>query len=183
VHFGYRSAGPHGDNPRMLSAGVDRLLKEKKVDVVFSGHDHIYERGEEKGMRYVVSGGGGAPLYRVKQPLSSTRKFESTFHFVSVEVTEAAITLVAKRVDGSTLDTCSFGHGPGWDCDAKAPPVGATPASLPAPASSPAPKASSSMCACTDVGSPAGSAPFAALALGVAFAAETCRRRRRRRHA
>ncbi len=179
VHFGYRSAGPHGDNPRMLSAGVDRLLKEKKVDLVFSGHDHIYERGEEKGMRYVVSGGGGAPLYRVKQPLPSTRKVEPAYHYLSVEISEGAVKLVAKRVDGSILDTCSFGTKPGWDCDAPAPPVG-TPASSPpaaAAASTPA-RAPSSMCGCAANGGAAGAAPFASLGLlGVLFA-----RRRRAAH-
>ncbi len=120
VHFGYRSAGPHGDNPRLLSAGVDKLLKEKKVDLVLSGHDHLYERGEEKGMRYVVSGGGGAPLYRVKQRLPSTRKLEATYHYVAFEVADSVVRLVAKRADGSILDTCSFGKSPGWDCDKSA---------------------------------------------------------------
>jgi acid phosphatase type 7 len=174
VHFGYRSAGPHGDNPRMLSAGVDRLLKDKKVDVVFSGHDHIYERGDYQGMRYVVSGGGGAPLYRVKQPLPSTRKVEPAYHFVSVEVSETVVKLVAKRLDGSVLDACSFGAKPGWDCDAPAPPVGA-PSSVPA---SPPPASASraaSSCGCAATGAAAGAAPFAAFALLGVLAA---RRRR-----
>ncbi len=176
VHFGYRSAGPHGDNPRLLSGGVDRLLKDKKVDLVLSGHDHIYERGEEKGMRYVVSGGGGAPLYRVKQPLASTRKVESTYHYVAFEVSEGAVKMVAKRVDGSLLDTCSFRAKPGWECDAPAPPVNAAPPS--APSSSPSPnRASSSMCGCAASGTTASAAPFAALAASLLL---LVRRRRAR---
>jgi acid phosphatase type 7 len=170
VHFGYRSAGPHGDNPRMLSAGVDRLLREKKVDLVLSGHDHIYERGEEKGMRYVVSGGGGAPLYRVKNPLPSTRKVEPAYHYVAVDVSDVGVKLVAKRVDGSILDACGFGTGPGWDCDAPAPPSTPAPPAPATPASS-APRASSSMCGCAANGAAGGAAPFAALGLlGLLFA-------------
>ena len=178
VHFGYRSAGPHGDNPRMLGAGVDRVLKEKKVDLVLSGHDHIYERGEEKGMRYLVTGGGGAPLYRVKQPLPSTRKVESVYHYVTFEVGDATMKLVAKRVDGSVLDTCGFGTGPGWDCDAPAPPLkSATPATAPPPATATTPPAASaSMCGCNAQGTSTRVAPFAAMGLvGLFFA----RRRRR----
>jgi MYXO-CTERM domain-containing protein len=121
VHFGYRSSGPHGNNPRLLAAGVDKLLKAKKIDLVLSGHDHIYERGEDKGTRYIVSGGGGAPLYRIQAPLAGTRKIESTYHFVNFVVSPSKVTLVAKRADGSVLDSCEFGKNPGWDCDPKAP--------------------------------------------------------------
>ena len=163
VHFGYRSAGPHGDNPRLLAAGVDTLMRNKKVDLVISGHDHIYERGEEKGMRYVVSGGGGAPLYRVKQPLPSTRKVESTYHYVSFQVDDSTIKLLAKRIDGSTLDACAFTKKGGWDCDS---PPKATDAPPAAPASKADPqRASSSVCGCGANGRAAGAAPFASLAV------------------
>ena len=37
-----------------------------RVSFVFSGHDHLYQRGEVDGLKYVVSGGGGAPLYSVR---------------------------------------------------------------------------------------------------------------------
>jgi hypothetical protein len=177
VHFGYRSAGPHGDNPRLLSAGVDRLFRDKKIDLVLSGHDHLYERGEEKGMRYVVSGGGGAPLYRAKDSLPSTRKLESTYHFVALDVSEKNVKLVAKRVDGSLLDQCSFGIAPGWECDAPAPRVNATPADPPASAPGPT-RTSSSMCGCAAVGASAELAPFASLGLVGLLSARRARRRR-----
>ena len=39
------------------------LFEKYQVTAVFSGHDHVYERAEHEGIRYFVSGGGGAPLY------------------------------------------------------------------------------------------------------------------------
>ena len=48
------------------------LLAAAHVDVLFSGHDHIYERGmgttPEGKLTYVVTGGGGAPLYNPSLP-------------------------------------------------------------------------------------------------------------------
>ena len=43
------------------------LLAAAKVDVLFCGHDHLYERGmgvtPSGKLTYVITGGGGAPLY------------------------------------------------------------------------------------------------------------------------
>ena len=33
-----------------------------RVGAIFSGHNHLYERGVSRGVPYVVTGGGGAPL-------------------------------------------------------------------------------------------------------------------------
>jgi acid phosphatase type 7 len=45
----------------------DEML-ENGVDYVFSGHDHHYMRGlAENGLPFVVSGGGGAPLYEIRE--------------------------------------------------------------------------------------------------------------------
>ncbi len=35
----------------------------RKADVVFSGHNHFYERSVYNGVHYIVTGGGGAPLH------------------------------------------------------------------------------------------------------------------------
>ncbi len=43
------------------------------VDVVFSGHDHHYVRGwADNGLPFVVSGGGGAPLYDFSEALMTS---------------------------------------------------------------------------------------------------------------
>jgi hypothetical protein len=60
------SHGLHGDSHRLIR-DVAPLLAAGHTDVLFCGHDHIYERGTGTTpagkLVYVVTGGGGAPLY------------------------------------------------------------------------------------------------------------------------
>jgi 3',5'-cyclic AMP phosphodiesterase CpdA len=189
VHHGPWSAGPHGNNPRLESGHVPELLASHKVDLVLSGHDHIYERGLGKTasgpLRYVVSGGGGAPPYRNVNPLPSSRKVEPTYHYVVFGVSPERVTLEAKRVDGTTIETCGFAAGGAdWDCDGTPSPaklaasVPVAPAASPSPAAADAPvapKPAASSCGCSARG--AGSATSGALALLLALVA---RRRVRR---
>ena len=39
-----------------------QILAEKKVDVAFFGHLHLYDEMEVQGVKYIITGGGGAPL-------------------------------------------------------------------------------------------------------------------------
>jgi acid phosphatase type 7 len=103
------------------------ILAAAHVDVLFSGHDHVYERGvgttPAGTLDYVVSGGGGAPLYNptcqaasgpppvgVPAPLppcpSSVAVLTNTYHYVMVEVGADAVTLCPKRPDGSAVEPC-----------------------------------------------------------------------------
>jgi acid phosphatase type 7 len=54
----------HGSNMR-LQAVLHPLFRHYGVKLVFQGHDHIYYRTTRDGIVYVVTGGGGAPLYGV----------------------------------------------------------------------------------------------------------------------
>ena len=42
---------------------LDALFKKFEVDAVFSGHEHYYEKRIVDGITYVITGGGGAPMY------------------------------------------------------------------------------------------------------------------------
>jgi N-acetylneuraminic acid mutarotase len=42
------------------------LFEENGVDIVFNGHDHHYYRTVRNGIQYIVTGGGGAPLYDIQ---------------------------------------------------------------------------------------------------------------------
>jgi len=59
MHWGpYDSGSGHGSNLDVRAELVP-LFERAGVDIVFSGHDHTYERGTVRGVRYVVTGGGG----------------------------------------------------------------------------------------------------------------------------
>jgi len=117
LHHGPYSSGPHGGNERLHKNGVMPILKEGKVDLILAGHDHAYERGTGEGIKYVVSGGAGAPLYPRKRNDPETAVFESVHHFVEVSVAGEKVDMVVKRASGSVLEKCGFaGAGP-WVCD------------------------------------------------------------------
>jgi hypothetical protein len=117
VHHGPWASGPHGPNANLLDAGIPELLRTHHVDLVLSGHDHIYERGSSEGLKYLVSGGGGAPLYRIDRLQPMSLKAEAAYHFIEISATPANMKIIARRVDGTVLDRCGFAKGEPWDCD------------------------------------------------------------------
>jgi predicted phosphodiesterase len=89
------------------------LFEKYQISAVFSGHDHVYERAEHNGIRYFVSGGGGAPLYpREPNPnpvdLEAVKKFERVFHFLRVAVTGNRVEVTGVRTDGSVIETTAW---------------------------------------------------------------------------
>ncbi|HSQ64370.1 MAG TPA: metallophosphoesterase [Polyangiaceae bacterium] len=140
VHNGPFSSGMHGDNDKMHGGDVPSLLRQHHVDFVLEGHDHIYERGASDGLRYVVSGGAGAPLYALRPPRPGSRKLESTHHYVLFTLDRDKGRLMTKRIDGSVLEDIGFTKTNLWDDDppsaaerAKAPQVAPEQAAAPAP--------------------------------------------------
>jgi len=70
MHFPPYSSGPHGTKPEADPEYQKRMhvrtclvteFEECGVDIVFSGHEHLYERVSKEGIQYAVTGGGGAP--------------------------------------------------------------------------------------------------------------------------
>ena len=116
MHHSIWSSGPHGDNLYFRDAGIPALLRAHKVDLVLAGHDHIYERGWENSTAYMITGGGGAPTYKIKTPKASARKLESVRHFVVATVDKDKMAFETIRVDGSVIEKCGLTKE-GWDCD------------------------------------------------------------------
>jgi acid phosphatase type 7 len=166
VHHGPFSSGPHGKNPHLHDGAVPAILRNHKVDLVLSGHDHIYERGWGDGFGYIVTGGGGAPVYQVHERLPESRKLEAVRHFVELTASPSSIQLVATRMDGSTIERCGLIKDHGWDCDqnleGSGPRIGLAPPSK-------------SSCTCDAVGAPAG-ASVGVVALFVLFMSAARRR-------
>jgi acid phosphatase type 7 len=118
MHHSLYSAGPHGNNVKMLEAGIPALLRQHHIDVVFAGHDHLYERGFGAGLRYVITGGGGAPLYEIRNKTPETRFVEAARHHLEVAVSSDAVEIIARRVNGTVMETCGFAAGStDWSCD------------------------------------------------------------------
>jgi len=114
VHHGPYSRGPHGGSQLARERYVP-ILAEYGVVLLFAGHDHIYQRGEAGGIRYVVSGGGGAPLYPVRCGVRGRPRCDvadgadiavSENHYVMVTVQGDYAQLCARRPDRTPLENC-----------------------------------------------------------------------------
>jgi hypothetical protein len=113
-HHGPWSAGPHGGSDVARTRYVP-LLARAGVSVLFSGHDHFYQRGRVSGLDYVVSGGGGASLYRPRCGVPGKRRcpvddgrlaLAVEYHYVLVEVRDRTVRLCPRRPDGSAIEAC-----------------------------------------------------------------------------
>ncbi len=85
------------------------LLEKYKVDIMFSGHVHEYERGQwprPGGTYYVITGGGGGGLDDIfVRDWPQIEKTKSVHHFVSVKVDGKKLTLKAIGLDGKAFDS------------------------------------------------------------------------------
>ena len=127
-HFPPYSSSAHGSNLRVRD-DLAPLFDRFGVDLVFSGHDHTYERtlplrGQQVvdsacepdyvdpgGTVYIVTGGGGRRLYG-----SGTSYFtaysESAHHFVQVDVDQSSVNVTAIRSDGTVMDRMTITKTP-----------------------------------------------------------------------
>jgi predicted phosphodiesterase len=97
-----------GDNAHV--SALIPMLEKYKVTAMFNGHDHNYQHFEKNGIRYVTTGGGGAPLYDVDMPPAYiTKKVEKTENFVRVRVDGKRAVVEALGIDGRVIDTFELG--------------------------------------------------------------------------
>ena len=131
-HRGLYSSSMWGSNA-VARAAWQPVFDAARVDVVFNGHDHNYERSKpmrgfqagtmdgqlvaegtngvpmiaESGTMYVVAAGSGAPLYD-----SGTSYFthlsESTRNYGIVEIEGRTLRFSAYRQDGTVLDSFEY---------------------------------------------------------------------------
>jgi len=110
THYPAYSSGVHGGNPTVQSRLVP-LFEQYGVDIVFAGHDHIYERSYKNGIYYFVTGGGGAELYSWGKTSNPYRQFsKSAYHHITVDISGATATIKARTNDGVAFDTATITH-------------------------------------------------------------------------
>ena len=94
------------------------LLDEVGVTAILSGHDHYYERGESpEGIPYLISGGGGAPLYDISDPCDNPHTVffnDSVLHYVVVDVDGLDVSFTTRTATGAILDTLQVEASP-WE--------------------------------------------------------------------
>jgi calcineurin-like phosphoesterase family protein len=94
------------------SREVDRLwvpvIERHRVPLVLNGHDHNYQRFVSGGgVTYVVTGGGGRPLYPVDACAAGAPERvakQVRHHFTAVEVRDGSLAVTAVAVDDTVID-------------------------------------------------------------------------------
>jgi predicted phosphodiesterase len=106
VAFLHRSpygSSRHGGDERVRE-DLAPIFAEHGVDLVFAGHDHVYERTVPiRSVTYVVSGGGGRRLYPAGKNQLTARS-RSAHHAVLVGVGGGRLSLRAIEPDGTVFD-------------------------------------------------------------------------------
>ena len=109
--FQHHSMYSSGPSYQQYPAGVLRSLlapvyTATGVDVVFNGHDHLYERTRPiEGVVYVTTGAGGAELYARHHRNSFTAAFVNDRHsYTHVEVRGRTLLLRQTDAEGQEID-------------------------------------------------------------------------------
>ena len=105
----YSSAGRHGSETD-LRLVLEPLFVKYGVNVVFSGHDHVYERVKpQKGIYYFVTGSAGQ-LRRgdLKKSALTDVGFDQDQAFMLVEIDKDVMSVQAISRGGRTVDTATI---------------------------------------------------------------------------
>jgi hypothetical protein len=130
MHLPVNNSGNHRFDDDNLNGIFDRqeirdvilpVAREYGVQLIFSGHDHGYERfTPTNGVYSIISGGGGGPLpnyFYPRVPGSDQRddgssQFHVAWHFLSVSVDGDTLRLEAIGTNGTVFDAMSIQRAP-----------------------------------------------------------------------
>ena len=106
-HPPYSSAKKHGSD-NQLRETLEPIFVKYGVNVVLTGHDHVYERIKpQKGIYYFVSGAGGqlrSGDIRKGSPLTE-KAFDRDMHFMLFEVVDDQLYFQTISRTGETVDS------------------------------------------------------------------------------
>lgn len=81
------------------SSEFGRIMAGRRVERVYMGHVHAYGVAEHSGVRYVLTGGGGSPLY----PLPPGEPQYKTAHYILVEAGPGPLRETVYELEGGSF--------------------------------------------------------------------------------
>lgn len=100
----YSDGVKHGPDLE-LRVVLEPLLVRYGVDVVFSGHDHVYERlAPQAGVTYFVTGAGGQDVHSLRTSAATLASFDREQTFTAVEVSAGDLFFQTVSRSGVTVD-------------------------------------------------------------------------------
>ena len=89
-----------GENHSLINSTTSTqlmsLFEAHEVDVVFTGHIHMYNETVVNGVRYVITGGAGASLY-------ADEDNGGIYHYINVTLNKSGLTIEPVLLDTPTL--------------------------------------------------------------------------------
>ena len=94
-----------GHKPRVDIRKVwEPLFIEYNVNLVFQSHNHYYQRSNPiNGITYIVTGGGGAPLYTPEDAKFINISIKN-YHYCVLDTTRNSINYSARYLNGTVFD-------------------------------------------------------------------------------
>jgi len=80
------------------------IFERHSVTAVLNGHDHYYHHAEHGGTHYIVTAGGGAPLYNTDAIQPETVKYKKIEHFMRIDVGLEKATMKAIDINGNLIE-------------------------------------------------------------------------------
>jgi predicted phosphodiesterase len=104
------SAGRHGGSSSLKKSLIP-LIKKYSVKLIFSGHDHAYQRFLKDDTNYIVTGGGGAPLYDKKENSKDQeylKTYQKTYHFCLLESKNDTLSINIYDINNTLIDNITI---------------------------------------------------------------------------
>ncbi|MBZ9577737.1 metallophosphoesterase [Patescibacteria group bacterium] len=98
------STGPHPEDEKGLRQTIVPLFEQYGVDIVFNGHTHAYEKLLYNDIYYIITGGGGAPLYDQARTSPYSQLFIKVHHFCRLSITDNQLVVDVFDADLNLID-------------------------------------------------------------------------------
>jgi hypothetical protein len=114
LHHPLYTSGRYTLPARGVRLALESAFVNGGIDVVFSGHEHIYERAEpQHGILYFITGGAGS--LRAGDAAASpliARSYDQDYHFMLAEISDEGFFFQAINRLGVTVDAGSLRRPP-----------------------------------------------------------------------
>ena len=121
THFPVAASGQHAGDDYNANHVWDQyelmnvlapVAQQFGVQMMFSGHDHAFERyAPTNGLHYVVNGDGGQPMYNFQTMHFACEQFWPAYAFLRVNITNDTLTLQAIGTNGVAFDSMTVQKG------------------------------------------------------------------------
>jgi predicted phosphodiesterase len=110
MHHPLYTSGRYSLAARALRFSLESSFVNGGIDIVFSGHEHIYNRSElQNGVLYFISGGAGSLRQGDAGRSSAIAKaYDEDFHFMLIEIADDGFFWQAINRKGVTIDAGSL---------------------------------------------------------------------------